>query len=108
GLYALPETCEETPTCEPLWIAADPENHVAHAPAVSGGVVWDSSSHALRAFPTACPTSGTTCEALVDGLRPGGVDLASGPAVADGVLYVGASDGTVEAVSTTCAGGGSC
>ena len=76
--------------------------------AVSDGVVWDSSSHALSAFPADCGSSGAECTALVDRVAPDGADLASGPAVADGVVYVGASDGRLLAVLATCATGASC
>ena len=107
GLTAFPVSCEAT-TCAPLWLAPDAEGHVAHAPAASDGVIWDSSSHALSAFPVACGTAGATCEPLIQAVRPGGADLLSGPAVADGVVYVGASDGDLIAVSTSCASGGSC
>ena len=108
GLFAFPVPCETSASCAPLWIAPDAGGHVAHPPAVSAGVIWDSSSHALSAFPASCGASRETCEALIRGVRPNDADLMSGPAVADEVVYVGASDGSLYAVSTTCATGGSC
>ena len=108
GLSAFAVSCEATTTCAPLWLAPDAEGHVAHAPAASEGVIWDSSSHALSAFSEACGTAGATCEPLIQAVRPDGADLLSGPAVADGAVYVGASDGSLYAVSTSCASGGSC
>ena len=106
GIKAFPVECNAQ--CGFLWSAPDLEGHQARTVAVSDGVVWDSSSHALTAFPTACGSGGATCQALIADVAPDGADLASPPAVANGVLYVGASDGRLFAVPTVCASGGSC
>lgn len=106
GISAFPLAC--TMACTPLWTAPELEGHQARSVAVADGVVWDSSPHALSAFPTDCGSAGATCRALVADITPDGADLASPPAVADGVVYVGASDGRLFAVPTACATGGSC
>ena len=81
---------------------------MARSVVVSDGVVWDSSTHTLSAYPAACGSAGATCQALVSNVAPEGADLASPPAIADGIIYVGASDGSLYAVPTACAGGGAC
>lgn len=106
GITAFPLACG-TP-CTPLWTVPDREGHMARQLAVSDGVVWDSSSHALSAFPAACGSSGATCPSLVANVAPEDADLASGPAVVDGVVYVGASDGSLFAVPAGCARGDAC
>ena len=106
GITAFPLACGMP--CTPLWTVPDQEGHMARPLAVSDGVVWDSGSHALSAFPAACGSSGATCQALVANVAPDGADLASGPAVADGVVYVGASDGSLFAVPAGCARGDAC
>jgi len=106
GLFAVPLACGTS--CSPAWQAPDPAGHVAHPPAVSEGLVWDSSAHVLAAYPAQCGASGATCAPLVEGIRPTGADLSSGPAVSDGVVYVGSSDGALLAVPASCATDGSC
>ena len=106
GITAYPLACGMP--CTPLWTVQDAEGHMARSVAVSDGVVWDSSTHALSAYPTACGSAGATCQALVANVAPDGADLASPPAIAGGVIYVGASDGSLYAVQTACATGGSC
>jgi outer membrane protein assembly factor BamB len=98
GVSAYPVDCP-TP-CVPTWVAHDPGGHVVYPVAVANGVVWNSSDHALSGFPTTC--SGR-CRPIVDDAKFGRGELSTGPAVADGVLVVGSSDGHVYAVSTSCA-----
>ena len=106
GLKAIPVSCGVT--CEPLWVAESNSGNHANKPAVEAGVVWDTSSHAVSAYPASCGTSAATCQPIVDSFRPNGADLSSGPAIFNSVLYVGASDGRLYAMSTSCAAGGSC
>jgi outer membrane protein assembly factor BamB len=102
GVFSYPIDCADP--CTPTWVAADEAGHMAHPPAVSHGVVWDSSDHRLSAYPTMCTEA---CSPIVAGVRPG-APLSSGPTVDDGTLYVGASDGSVVVIPTSCAAGGSC
>jgi outer membrane protein assembly factor BamB len=105
GLKAFPEECGGE-GCDPLWTAGDPRQ-IASRPAVSGDVVWYS-GHALLAFSVGCGTDGGSCDALIDPIRPDEVRVSSGPTVADGLVYVGTSDGSVHAFQTACVEGGSC
>ncbi len=103
GITAFPLACAMP--CTPLWTVTYQEGHMARSVAVSDGVVWDSSTHALSAYPAACGSAGASCQALIANVAPDGADLASPPAIADGVIYVGASDGSLYAVPAACATG---
>jgi outer membrane protein assembly factor BamB len=103
GTFAYPLTCSDP--CEPLWRAPDPGGHVARTPAIAGGIVWDSSTHALVAYPTSCERA---CTPIARDLSPDGTDLSSPPAVDDGVVYVGTSDGRLLAIPQSCVAGGPC
>jgi outer membrane protein assembly factor BamB len=103
GLSAYPVDCADP--CAATWFAHDPVGHLAYPVAVADGVVWDTSDHALSAFPTTCRGP---CHPIVDDVHLGPGELSSGPSVAGGTLVVGSSDGHVYAVSSSCATGGAC
>jgi outer membrane protein assembly factor BamB len=105
-LYAFPAAgttgCSGTPkTCKPLWTAAS--GNATSSPAVANGVVYVGSSadNKLHAFSAAGTTgcSGTpkTCNPLWTGTTTTGSIIGSSPAVANGVVYVGSSDGKLHA-----------
>jgi outer membrane protein assembly factor BamB len=107
GLAAFSLLCDGDP-CGPTWVAPDAGIHRAEAPAISEGIVWDSSSHALLAYRTSCAAGGSTCAPLMDPVRPNGSELSSAPTVSDGIVYVGANDGRLYAIPSDCAHGGAC
>jgi hypothetical protein len=87
GLYAYAKDCETGGrACAPLWVGdirtTDP------APALAGGVVYEAEERGLIAFPIDCGSGGATCEPLWVGPVPTGVNAASDPVVADGVVKV--------------------
>jgi outer membrane protein assembly factor BamB len=108
-------------TCVPLWIADPSGGNAAgdfSSPVVKDGVVyavWDdffSSDADVYAFDAAgsigCSGSPKFCEPLWKASAAGVVKFSSPPKVVNGVVYVGAADGTLYAFdaagSTGCAG----
>ena len=100
--------CSGTPkTCTPLWTGATGTGTVATAPAVANGVVYaqadDGKLYAFSAAAGSTNCSGTppnrSCSPLWTGAGRWGID--SSPAVANGVVYVGAFDSMLYAFSAT-------
>jgi outer membrane protein assembly factor BamB len=107
--------CSGTPkTCKPLWTAAITGDAPSASPAVANGVVYVAGNYTdnnhLYAFSAAGSTgcSGTpkTCKPLWTANTNGYPD--SSPAVANGVVYIGSSDGELYGFSadgtTGCSG----
>jgi outer membrane protein assembly factor BamB len=100
-------SCSGTPTvCQPLW-SSPQETVIRSSPVVANGVVYIGSSHnTIEAFDAAGATgcSGTpkVCQPLWQGPAPGlnGVSDST-PAVANGLVYVGARDGRLYAFDAT-------
>jgi len=98
-------------SCTPLWVGPT-TSQITSSPAVSNGVAYIGSEDGkLYAFSAAASTkcSGTpkTCPPLWTGTMKGGI-ADSSPAVANGVVYVGADDDKLYAFSaagtTNCSG----
>jgi len=95
---------EPNRVCTPLW-TANLDGRVESSPAVTGGVVYfTTSSGWLYAFAVGCNSGGGTCSPLWKGAGSHGTT--SSPAVAGGVVYVGGYDGNLYAYSVGCASGG--
>jgi outer membrane protein assembly factor BamB len=114
-LYAFAVGCNSGGgTCTPLWTGNLQHSGHDSSPAVSNGVVYVGSDDAkLYAFAVDCASGGGTCAPLWTG--PTGVWTGgngggwSAPAVANGVVYVGAQDGKLYAFAVGCnSGGGTC
>jgi outer membrane protein assembly factor BamB len=100
-LYAFDATgtagCAGTPkTCAPLW-TAQTGGPVGSSPTVANGVVYVASEdHSLYAFDAAgnnCSGTPKTCAPLWTGATGGTIPIDSSPAVANGVVYIGAAAG---------------
>jgi outer membrane protein assembly factor BamB len=105
GLYAYSATvssanCSGTApaTCTPLWIGNAQPDTALHdtAPAVAGGVAYLSNSFGLYAF-SAGGCSSANCNPLWSFSKTG----LSSPAVANGKVYVNASNGTLNVFSAS-------
>jgi outer membrane protein assembly factor BamB/uncharacterized membrane protein YoaK (UPF0700 family) len=104
--------CSGSPkTCTPLWTGAT-GSVVTSSPAVANGVVYvGSNDYKLYAFDaagvTGCSGSPKTCTPLWTGATGSWIGYAS-PAVADGVVYIGSTDGKLYAFDaagvTGCSG----
>ena len=99
-------------TCTPLWTATVGPNGVYSSPAVANGVVYIGSQNAkLYAFDAAggdasCTGSAPnrTCTPLWTAITSG--SIVSAPAVANGMVYLGSSDGTNSTLYAFDAAGG--
>ena len=101
NLYAFSakatSNCAGLPTiCSPLWTAAT-GGQIQSSPAVASGIVYVGSNDGkLYAFSAAgmsgCSGAPRTCSPLWTATPAVGQPVASSPAVADGVVYVGSSD----------------
>ena len=99
-LYAFDATgntnCSGSPkTCTPLWTAATGDMITTQSPAVAHGVVYIASfDHKLYAFDAAgstnCSGNPRTCTPLWTATPGGGTGGFRSPAVANGVVYIGA------------------
>ena len=100
GLHAYPVSCfSGGATCSPL-LTADAET----SPAVADGILhvgWgtyqtDTKTYGvIYAYGVGCATGGATCKPLWDDLAGSVID--SPPSVANGVVYAGSRDGTIQA-----------
>jgi outer membrane protein assembly factor BamB len=111
GLLAFPAGCRPAPAaCLPAWsgpvpLAATP---VPNALAIGDGVVVVATD-VLTAFPERCALGGRECRPLWTTEPTPGRQPLSTPTLADGRVFVGASDGTVLAFRATCrTDGGTC
>jgi outer membrane protein assembly factor BamB len=106
--------CDGTPkTCQPLWTTAPAGDSLSGAVSVSNGMVFvGSMDDHVYAFDargqTRCAGTPKTCEPLWLA-RPDSAVMASSPAVANGVVYIGAEDGALHAYDAAgnvgCSGG---
>ena len=111
--YAFPTSCRNTgPDCEPLWTADMPREILASA-AVTDTTVYVAAGQRLYAFAVGCGSNGESCNPLwrTRRLATGPGDLASSPAVANGVVYLGThtmsqSNGRLVAFPSECGKGG--
>ncbi len=109
GLLAFPAGCRAA-TCGPAWRGPAPPagTPVPNAPAVGDGIVVVATD-ALTAFPEGCALGGHDCSPLWTTQPTPGRQPLSALAIADGRVFVGASDGTVLAFEATCrSDGGTC
>jgi len=112
-LFAFPTSCRTTgPECDPLWTAVLPR--IIHTSvAVTDTAVYVGANKRLYAFAVGCASDGQRCDPLWKSTRVvGGVgELASSPAVANGVVYIGTqarsqSNGRLVAFPAECGVGG--
>jgi outer membrane protein assembly factor BamB len=109
GLVAFPTACRRE-SCTPRWRGTVPAAAVsfANSPAVDDGIVVVATD-ALTVFPQGCAVSGRVCAPLWTTEPTADKLPLSTPTIADGRVFVGASDGTVRAYSATCrTDGGTC
>ena len=94
-------------SCSPLWAATPSSGSgIASAPAVVDGVVYVDVNTRLYAYNAAgtsahCGGSPRTCTPLWSASSPGGAGVVASPAVANGVVYFGATSGYLSAVSAS-------
>jgi outer membrane protein assembly factor BamB len=108
-LYAFRAACGQgRRACSPLW-SGDMGGQYPTAPAVANGIVYignggygdvNSGPSKLFAFPTHCGARGATCSPLWVGTMGG--YFATSPALANGVAYIGATNGRVYAFPAKC------
>ena len=112
-LYAFPTSCRNTgPVCDPLWKAVLPV--IIHASAaVTDTTVYIPANKRLYAFAVGCSSGGGLCDPLWKSgkIADQGSTLASSPAVANGVVYLGtqtnsSSNGRLIAFPAECGAGG--
>ena len=109
GLAVFPTVCGSR-TCAPRWRGRVPVAAVSYpnSPAVGDGIVVVATD-VLTAFPQVCASGGGECEPLWTTEPTADRMPLSTPTIADGRVFVGASDGTVRAYATTCrTDGGTC
>jgi outer membrane protein assembly factor BamB len=111
-LLAFPVSCRKGDgTCAPLWTADTPfPTHTS--PAVTDTAVYIGAGRRLLAFAVGCGTNGQTCHPMWKGPRidPGN-DMASSPAVANGIVFIGSQEnhqanGRIRAFPAHCGTGG--
>jgi outer membrane protein assembly factor BamB len=115
-LYAFAVGCSSGGgACTPLWTGGSTDDGgIVSAPTVVGGVVYvGSTGGTLYAFAVGCGSGGGTCSPLWTATPDGGLlygsEFLSSPAVANGVVYIGSTDGKLYAYAVGCAsGGGTC
>jgi hypothetical protein len=102
GLAAFPTVCRVA-TCPPRWRGQVPVAGVSFpsSPAVDDGIVVVATD-VLTAFRQSCAVGGGTCAPLWTTEPAADRAPLSTPTIADGRVFVGASDGTVRAYPVTC------
>jgi hypothetical protein len=108
-LFAFPTSCRNTgPDCDPLWTASLPP--ILHqSVAVTDTAVYVGANRRLYAFAVGCGSNGQQCQPMWKSPKLGLGDLASSPAVANGVVYLGTqaksqSNGRLLAFPAECDG----
>jgi outer membrane protein assembly factor BamB len=112
-LLAFPTACPTAPTCRPFWTgkAGAGASFDIGSPAVGDGMVFAASAQGdLIGYSTSCdhryreltPRGGPARCAPSWIASPGGDLTTASPVVADGVVYVGSSDGALFAYPTSC------
>lgn len=105
--------CSGTPkTCAPLWSGTANDPTSASSPAVANGVVYISAGRNLYAFDaggsTGCSGTPKACQPLWTAAAGGGDFNFSSPTIANGVVYIGSTDGNLYAFdaggATGCSG----
>ncbi|HYI23619.1 MAG TPA: PQQ-binding-like beta-propeller repeat protein [Candidatus Limnocylindrales bacterium] len=89
-LFAFPTSCRTTgPDCDPLWTATFP-GILHQSVAVTDTAVYVGAHRRLYAFAVGCGSNGEQCDPMWKSPKlTGGSNLASSPAVANGVVYIG-------------------
>jgi outer membrane protein assembly factor BamB len=103
NLYAFDATgttnCSGSPkTCQPLWSAQVPGQIQPTSPAVANGIVYVGTSFGLlwaydAAGNTNCSGSPKLCQPLWHGPALHGFAATTSPAIANGLVYIGGTDG---------------
>ena len=107
-LVGYPQACGPG-TCAPTWIARPGGDLTAAAPVVADDRVYvGSDDGTFSAYPVRCSSYPQPCSPLWTARMRGGygrADLAGAqPVVADGVVYVGSTGGSLYAFPTSCRG----
>lgn len=93
--------------CRPSWVAAPGGDLSSASPVVAAGVVYvGSSDGALYAYEAACASYPRPCSPMWTASLPGGFGAqgyaGAQPVVADGVVYVGSTDGSLYSFPSSC------
>jgi hypothetical protein len=91
GVHAFPTSCRTgNGTCEPLWYADLPSSNHSSV-AVTDTTIYVGSKHRLYALAVGCASDGSLCTPIWKSPKIGADndEMASSPAVANGVVYVG-------------------
>jgi outer membrane protein assembly factor BamB len=104
-LFGYPTSCEGV--CRPIWTARPGGDLSSASPVVAGGIVYvGSSDGTFYAYPAGCSSYPRPCPPLWTAPLRGGFGAAgyagAQPVVADGVVYVGSTRGTLYAFPASC------